>query len=149
MLIWLGFGSNFTVAMGILGAGIAFASQETIGSFAGYLSIVTGNLYHIGGGVPLGALLATDAVSCFQHGDQGGTYNGNPLMCAVGQFVVSAVGEATFLANVRAMANRLTKGLARLADKHGRGATRGRGLLIGWDLGRDDAHLVLRQVQRR
>jgi len=33
LLIWLGFGSNFTVAMGILGAGIAFASQEVIGSF--------------------------------------------------------------------------------------------------------------------
>jgi small-conductance mechanosensitive channel len=54
LLIWLGFGSNFTVAMGILGAGIAFASQETIGSFAGYLSIVTGNLYHIGDRVCIG-----------------------------------------------------------------------------------------------
>ena len=38
----------------------------------------------IGGGVPLAALLATDAVSCFEHGDQGGTFNGNPLMCAAG-----------------------------------------------------------------
>jgi small-conductance mechanosensitive channel len=56
LLIWLGFGSNFTVAMGILGAGIAFASQETIGSFAGYLSIVTGNLYHIGDRVRVGAV---------------------------------------------------------------------------------------------
>ncbi|MGD2176712.1 MAG: mechanosensitive ion channel [Anaerolineae bacterium] len=54
LLIWLGFGSNFTVAMGILGAGIAFASQETIGSFAGYLNIVTGNLYRIGDRVRLG-----------------------------------------------------------------------------------------------
>jgi small-conductance mechanosensitive channel len=54
MLIWLGFGSNFTVAMGILGAGIAFASQETIGSFAGYLNIVTGNLFRIGDRVRIG-----------------------------------------------------------------------------------------------
>ena len=54
LLIWLGFGSNFTVAMGILGAGIAFASQEMIGSFAGYLSIVTGNLYQIGERVRVG-----------------------------------------------------------------------------------------------
>ena len=54
LLIWLGFGSNFTVAMGILGAGIAFASQETIGSLAGYLSIVTGNLYRIGDRVRIG-----------------------------------------------------------------------------------------------
>jgi len=54
LLIWLGFGSNFTVAMGILGAGIAFASQETIGSFAGYINIVTGNLYRIGDRVRIG-----------------------------------------------------------------------------------------------
>jgi small-conductance mechanosensitive channel len=54
LLIWLGVGSNFTVAMGILGAGIAFASQETIGSFAGYLNIVTGNLYRIGDRIRIG-----------------------------------------------------------------------------------------------
>ena len=54
LLIWLGVGSNFTVAMGILGAGIAFASQEVIGSFAGYLNIVTGNLFRIGDRVQIG-----------------------------------------------------------------------------------------------
>jgi small-conductance mechanosensitive channel len=54
LFIWLGTGSNFTVAMGILGAGIAFASQEVIGSFAGFVNIVTGNLYHIGDRVRIG-----------------------------------------------------------------------------------------------
>jgi hypothetical protein len=54
--IWFGFSSSFTVAMGILGAGIAFASQEVIGSLAGYLNIVTGNLYHIGDRVKLGGV---------------------------------------------------------------------------------------------
>ena len=44
----------------------------------------------IGGGVPLAALLATDAASCFEHGDQGGTFNGSPLMCAAGLAVVAA-----------------------------------------------------------
>ncbi len=38
----------------------------------------------IGGGVPLAALLARQDVSVFSHGEQGGTYNGNPLMAAVG-----------------------------------------------------------------
>ncbi|HXF16931.1 MAG TPA: aminotransferase class III-fold pyridoxal phosphate-dependent enzyme, partial [Burkholderiales bacterium] len=38
----------------------------------------------LGGGVPLAALVATEAVSVFEHGDQGGTFNGNPLMAAVG-----------------------------------------------------------------
>jgi small-conductance mechanosensitive channel len=54
LLIWLGLGSNFTVAMGILGAGIAFASQEVIGSFAGYLNIVSGGIYRIGDRVRIG-----------------------------------------------------------------------------------------------
>jgi small-conductance mechanosensitive channel len=54
LLIWLGVGSNFTVAMGILGAGIAFASQEMIGSFAGYLNIVSGGIYRIGDRVRIG-----------------------------------------------------------------------------------------------
>jgi small-conductance mechanosensitive channel len=52
--VWFGFSSSFTVAIGILGAGIAFASQEVIGSLAGYLNIVTGSLYHIGDRIKLG-----------------------------------------------------------------------------------------------
>jgi small-conductance mechanosensitive channel len=54
LAVWLGFGSSFTVAMGILGAGIAFASQEVIGSLAGYLNIVTGTLYRIGDRIWIG-----------------------------------------------------------------------------------------------
>lgn len=54
LLIWLGSGSNLTVAMGVFGAGIAFASQEVIGSFAGYVNIVTGNLFRIGDRVRIG-----------------------------------------------------------------------------------------------
>ena len=50
----------------------------------------------IGGGVPLGALLATDAASCFEHGEQGGTYNGNPLMCAAGLAVFNQVADRVF-----------------------------------------------------
>jgi acetylornithine/N-succinyldiaminopimelate aminotransferase len=42
----------------------------------------------IGGGVPLAALLCTDDVACFVPGDQGGTYNGNALMTAVGISVI-------------------------------------------------------------
>jgi small-conductance mechanosensitive channel len=56
LMIWLGTGSSFTVAMGILGAGIAFASQEVIGSFAGFVSIVIGNMYRIGDRVSIGGV---------------------------------------------------------------------------------------------
>ncbi len=54
LFIWLGSGSNLTVTMGILGAGIAFASQEVIGSFAGYVNIVTGSLFRVGDRVRIG-----------------------------------------------------------------------------------------------
>jgi small-conductance mechanosensitive channel len=54
LFTWLGSGSNFTMAMGILGAGIAFASQEVIGSLAGYVNIVTGDLFQIGDRVRIG-----------------------------------------------------------------------------------------------
>ena len=57
LIIWLGVGSNFTVAMGILGAGIAFASQEVIGSFAGYLNIISSNIYRIGDRVRIGDVI--------------------------------------------------------------------------------------------
>ena len=54
LFVWLGESGNLTVAMGILGAGIAFASQETIGSFVGFLNIVTGNLFQIGDRIRIG-----------------------------------------------------------------------------------------------
>ena len=56
----------------------------------------------IGGGVPLAALLATNAVACFEAGDQGGTYNGNPLMTAVGYSVISQLLAPGFLEEVLA-----------------------------------------------
>ena len=46
----------------------------------------------LGGGVPLAALVAA-TVCCFEYGDQGGTFNGNPLMTAVGCAVVETVSS--------------------------------------------------------
>jgi acetylornithine/N-succinyldiaminopimelate aminotransferase len=97
----------------------------------------------LGGGVPLAALVATDAVSCFSHGDQGGTYNGNPLMTAVGSAVLDAVTAPGFLASVNALGLRLTQGLSALSAKHGLGEVRGRGLLIAIDLKQDIAGAVV------
>jgi acetylornithine/N-succinyldiaminopimelate aminotransferase len=91
----------------------------------------------IGGGVPLAALLAKESVCCFEHGDQGGTYNGNPLMTAVGLAVVEALLAPGFLAGVEARGRQLRDGLAALAAKRGLGEVRGRGLLVALDLGRD------------
>jgi acetylornithine/N-succinyldiaminopimelate aminotransferase len=91
----------------------------------------------IGAGVPLAALLAKENVSCFEHGDQGGTYNGNPLMTAVGCAVMDALLAPGFLGGVTERGRQLTDGLQKLAAKHGLGEVRGRGLLVALDLGRD------------
>jgi acetylornithine/N-succinyldiaminopimelate aminotransferase len=55
----------------------------------------------IGGGVPLGALLCREAVACFVPGDQGGTYNGAPLMTAVGIAVLKELTKPGFLDEVK------------------------------------------------
>lgn len=54
LFIWIGAGSDFSVAMGVLGAGIAFASQEVIGSFTGYISIISSGIYRIGDRIRIG-----------------------------------------------------------------------------------------------
>jgi acetylornithine/N-succinyldiaminopimelate aminotransferase len=88
----------------------------------------------IGGGVPLGALLATETASCFEHGDQGGTFNGNPLMCAAGLAVLQHVGEPDFLKSVTEAGLYLESELQRMSSRHGLGEVRGKGLLLALDL---------------
>ena len=88
----------------------------------------------VGGGVPLAALLATEAVSCFEHGDQGGTFNGNPLMCAAGLAVLQQVAAPDFLKSVAATGLLLESELQRISARHGLGEVRGRGLLLALDL---------------
>jgi len=88
----------------------------------------------IGGGVPLAALLATEAASCFEHGDQGGTFCGNPLMCAAGLAVLEIVAAPGFLKSVADSGLYLESELQRLSARHGLGDVRGRGLLLALDL---------------
>ena len=88
----------------------------------------------IGGGVPLAALLATKDASCFEHGDQGGTFNGNPLMCAAGLAVLEEVSKSEFLKAVADAGLFLESELQKLSARHGLGEVRGRGLLLALDL---------------
>jgi acetylornithine/N-succinyldiaminopimelate aminotransferase len=82
----------------------------------------------IGGGVPLAALLASERAACFERGEQGGTFAGNPLTAAVGLAVLGAVIAPGFLAAVAANGVALVGALAELADV-GVVEVRGRGLL--------------------
>jgi acetylornithine/N-succinyldiaminopimelate aminotransferase len=100
----------------------------------------------IGGGVPLAALLATDAASCFEHGDQGGTFNGNPLMCAAGLAVLQRVATSDFLKSVTDTGLYLESELQRISARHGLGEVRGRGLLLALDLKHPLAAAIVAQA---
>ena len=91
----------------------------------------------IGGGVPLAALLATDAVACFVPGDQGGTYNGNPLMTAVGISVIEQLLASGFLDSVKAKGELLKSELLKLCTEFNLEGERGEGLLRALMLGKD------------
>jgi len=91
----------------------------------------------IGGGVPLAALLCTDAVAVFEPGDQGGTYCGNPLMTAVGVNVIGQITAPGFLDDVKAKGQYLKEQLLKLSDKHHLDGERGEGLLRALQLGSD------------
>ena len=91
----------------------------------------------IGGGVPLSALLCTDAVASFVPGDQGGTYTGNPLMTAVGVSVISQLTAPGFLQGVVETGEYLKEQLLTLSGKHHLDGERGEGLLRALKLGRN------------
>jgi acetylornithine/N-succinyldiaminopimelate aminotransferase len=91
----------------------------------------------IGGGVPLSAMLAREEVACFEPGEQGGTYNGNPLMTAAGIAVLNELLKPGFLQSVKNKGAYLRAELLKLCEKHGLEGERGEGLLRALKLGKD------------
>ncbi len=91
----------------------------------------------LGGGFPIGAVLATnEAAKGMVAGTHGSTFGGNPLAVAVGGAVLDAVLESGFLEHVQAMALRFKQQLAALQDAypHVVEEVRGMGLLTGLKL---------------
>jgi acetylornithine/N-succinyldiaminopimelate aminotransferase len=97
----------------------------------------------IGGGVPLSALCAREEVSCFQPGDQGGTYNGNPLMTAAGVAVFDVLTAPGFMVSVNERARQLSDGLLALSAKWSMKGERGVGLLRALMMDRDDGPAIV------
>jgi acetylornithine/N-succinyldiaminopimelate aminotransferase len=88
----------------------------------------------IGGGFPLGAVLATEhAASAMTAGSHGSTYGGNPLGCAVGAKVTEIVSDPAFLAEVTRKGALFRQGLESLVARHPQvfEAVRGEGLMLG------------------
>ena len=88
----------------------------------------------IGGGFPLGAVLATEkAASGMTAGTHGSTYGGNPLGCAVGCAVLDVVADEAFLAEVNRKAGLMRQRLEGLVAEHPEvfEEVRGAGLMLG------------------
>ncbi len=88
----------------------------------------------IGGGFPLGAVLATEAAAAgMTVGSHGSTYGGNPLAMAVGNAVMTIVATDDFLAEVSRKAGALRQGLEGLVASHPDvfEGVRGSGLMLG------------------
>ena len=88
----------------------------------------------IGGGFPLGAVLAKEAVAKhLKPGTHGTTYGGGPLACAAGNAVLDVVLAPGFLDQVDRVARHLWQGMLALAERHPRVilGVQGAGLLLG------------------
>ncbi|WP_367429451.1 acetylornithine/succinyldiaminopimelate transaminase [Snodgrassella alvi] len=87
----------------------------------------------LGCGIPIGAMLTTEAVGrSFTPGSHGSTFGGNPLACAVGCAAFDIINTPETLQNVLRQGEKLKKGLQELSDASGVFAqVRGQGLLLG------------------
>jgi len=96
----------------------------------------------IGGGVPMGGILATEKVaSAFVPGDHGTTFGGGPLVCAAANAVLDVFDEENILDNVNEVGDYFLSELKKL-NKDIVADVRGKGLMIGVELTKPGAEYV-------
>lgn len=96
----------------------------------------------LAGGLPIGAVLTTNAVA--EHinpGDHGSTFAGGPLVTAVAKYVLARISQPEFLAQVRAVGDYLVERLEEINSPHIK-EVRGRGLMVGLEFHMDAAPLI-------
>jgi acetylornithine/N-succinyldiaminopimelate aminotransferase len=105
----------------------------------------------IGGGLPLGAMLTTNAIGgALSFGSHGSTYGGNPLACAAGNVVMDVVNTPAFLQRVKTLGDHLMQRLQVMVRRHKRIVVeaRGRGLWCGLELNVDLSTLARRALPK-
>jgi acetylornithine aminotransferase len=104
----------------------------------------------LGGGVPIGACLATAPVAkAFGPGSHASTFGGNPLACAAALAVLRVLLEGRILDQARRMGEYLGKGLSECKDRHHKiRDVRGLGLLQGMEV-EIDARTVVEDCLKR
>ena len=97
----------------------------------------------LAGGIPIGAVLATDKASVFARGDHGTTFGGNPLACAAGTAVLRYVIENDIPSHAKDMGELLLAGLTKLKKEFKFiKDVRGKGLLQAVEFDQDIARGV-------
>ncbi len=98
----------------------------------------------LGGGLPLGAMLAREAVAkSFIPGSHASTFGGNPLACSAGLAVIQTLLQGGVLKNCVKMATVFVEGLGRLRDRFSFvKAIRGKGLMLGLELEMEGTKIV-------
>lgn len=91
----------------------------------------------LGGGVPIGAFIASDKVAtAFHFGDHGSTFGGNPLACAAALTVIETIAKPDFLTHVLEVGGYFKEKLAGLQQKYPQiiSEVRGLGLMLGMEM---------------
>ena len=101
----------------------------------------------LGGGLPLGAMIALDkAADLFHPGDHGSTFGGNPVTTAAGLAAIKFIENKDLLSSVRAQGEYLMQELAQIP---GVKQVRGAGLLLGIELATLDAGVIARSLEEK
>ncbi|MFN8484724.1 MAG: acetylornithine transaminase [Anaerolineae bacterium] len=96
----------------------------------------------LGGGLPMGAVLATDNVAQALHpGDHGTTFGANPVICRAAQVVLKRINTPAFLAHVTEVGDYLKRGVESLGTPHVK-EVRGLGLMVGVEMDTAAAPLI-------
>src|SRR5689334_4019165 len=91
----------------------------------------------LGSGMPIGAIIAKEAVNTWESGSHGSTFGGNPVCCAAALATLDLVQEG-LMANAARLGERLMAEACRLMTKHDCiGDVRGRGLMVGLEFVKD------------
>lgn len=101
---------------------------------AGVVPDVLTSAKGLGGGVPVGAMLAKEEYAALTPGNHGSTFGGNPLSMAAVKAVLGVVGDPVFLKEVRFKSAILKNALKLVAERVPGAEMRGEGLLLGLDL---------------
>jgi len=89
----------------------------------------------LGGGVPVGAMMAKEEYAVLTPGNHGSTFGGNPLAMSAVKAILGVVGDPIFLEEVRFKGAILKNALRLVAERMPGAEVRGEGLLLGLDLG--------------